>query len=45
MLKRLKSFFSRYRGLSGNVFALSLVSLFNDTSSEIIYPLCRLSWR
>ncbi|MBK8813648.1 MAG: MFS transporter [Acidobacteria bacterium] len=39
MLKRLKSFFSRYRGLSGNVFALSLVSLFNDTSSEIIYPL------
>ncbi|HEY8561799.1 MAG TPA: MFS transporter [Pyrinomonadaceae bacterium] len=25
--------------MSGNVFALSLVSLLNDTSSEIIYPL------
>jgi len=32
-------FSSRFRGLSGNVFALSLVSLLNDTSSEIIYPL------
>ncbi len=32
-------FWNRYRGLSGNVFALSLVSLLNDTSSEIIYPL------
>ena len=32
-------FWHRYRGLSGNVFALSLVSLLNDTSSEIIYPL------
>jgi MFS family permease len=29
----------RYRGLSPTVFALSLVSLLNDTSSEIIYPL------
>ena len=29
----------RYRGLPKNVFALSLVSLLNDTSSEIIYPL------
>ncbi len=29
----------RYRGLPGNVLALSLVSLLNDTSSEIIYPL------
>jgi len=29
----------RYRSLSGNVLALSLVSLLNDTSSEIIYPL------
>ncbi|MFN6964602.1 MAG: MFS transporter [Pyrinomonadaceae bacterium] len=29
----------RVRGLSGNVLALSLVSLLNDTSSEIIYPL------
>jgi MFS family permease len=40
MIGRLKKeFFARYRGLSGNVLALSLVSLFNDTSSEIIYPL------
>jgi MFS family permease len=39
MRKRLRKFLSRYSGLSGNVFALSLVSLFNDTSSEIIYPL------
>jgi MFS family permease len=29
----------RYRGLSRNVLALSFVSLVNDTSSEIIYPL------
>ena len=29
----------RYLGLPGNVLALSLVSLLNDTSSEIIYPL------
>ncbi len=34
-----KRFFARYKNLSGNVFALSLVSLLNDTSSEIIYPL------
>ena len=39
MLHYLKRFFSRYKNLSGNVFALSLVSLLNDTSSEIIYPL------
>jgi len=32
-------FGSRVRGLSQNVLALSLVSLLNDTSSEIIYPL------
>jgi MFS family permease len=32
----------RYRGLPRNVFALSLVSLFNDVSSEIIYPLLPL---
>ena len=32
-------FWQRYRGLPRNVFALSLVSLLNDTSSEIIYPL------
>lgn len=30
---------SRYRKLPRNVFAISLVSLLNDTSSEIIYPL------
>jgi MFS family permease len=34
-----KRFWNRYRGLPKNVFALSLVSLLNDTSSEIIYPL------
>ncbi len=32
-------FWHRYRGLGPNVFVLSLVSLLNDTSSEIIYPL------
>ena len=32
-------FWHRYRELPTNVFALSLVSLLNDTSSEIIYPL------
>ena len=39
MIRRIKKFFARYQNLSGNVFALSLVSLLNDTSSEIIYPL------
>ena len=39
MLQKVKKFFARYRNLPGNVFALSLVSLLNDTSSEIIYPL------
>jgi MFS family permease len=39
MLRLLKRFFARYKNLSGNVFALSLVSLLNDTSSDIIYPL------
>ena len=39
MIQRIKNFFARYQNLSGNVFALSLVSLLNDTSSEIIYPL------
>src|SRR5215207_6512672 len=29
----------RYRNLPRNVFAISLVSLLNDASSEIIYPL------
>ena len=36
---RTNRFWQRYRGLPRNVFALSLVSLLNDTSSEIIYPL------
>jgi MFS family permease len=35
----IKRFFARYKNLSGNVLALSLVSLLNDTSSDIIYPL------
>lgn len=34
-----KRFVGRFRGLSANVLALSAVSLLNDTSSEIIYPL------
>jgi MFS family permease len=33
---------SRYRRLPRNVFAISLVSLLNDASSEIIYPLLPL---
>lgn len=37
--RRSKSFFSGYRNLPGSVIALSIVSLLNDTSSEIIYPL------
>ncbi len=32
-------FWHRYRGLPPTVFALSVVSFLNDTSSEIIYPL------
>lgn len=39
MFRHIKRFFSRYKNLSGNVFALSFVSLLNDTSSDIIYPL------
>jgi MFS family permease len=39
MFFKIKKFFARYKTLSGNVLALSLVSLLNDTSSEIIYPL------
>jgi len=39
MFRQLKRFFARYKNLSGNVFALSFVSLLNDTSSDIIYPL------
>jgi len=37
--KSAPSLWRRYLGLPGNVLALSLVSLLNDTSSEIIYPL------
>lgn len=39
MLKRISSYLGRFRGLHRNVLALSAVSLLNDTSSEIIYPL------
>jgi MFS family permease len=35
----LRGLWSRYRLLPRNVFAISLVSLLNDASSEIIYPL------
>lgn len=35
----IRMFWKRYRGLPPTVFALSLVSFLNDTSSEIIYPL------
>src|SRR3954447_9759766 len=34
-----RSLFRRYTSLPKNVLALSFVSLLNDTSSEIIYPL------
>src|SRR5688500_15962280 len=36
---RPKKLWRRYRGLPPTVFALSLVSFLNDTSSDIIYPL------
>ncbi len=39
MFLKIKQYFKRYKTLSGNVLALSIVSLLNDTSSEIIYPL------
>jgi MFS family permease len=35
----LPALWQRYRGLPRNVFAIGLVSLLNDASSEIIYPL------
>src|SRR2546426_11550135 len=35
----LTALWHRYRGLPQNVLALSFVSLLNDVSSEIIYPL------
>ncbi|HEY0365499.1 MAG TPA: MFS transporter [Pyrinomonadaceae bacterium] len=37
--KGLSGLWGRYRGLPRNVFAIGLVSLLNDASSEIIYPL------
>ena len=37
--KALPGLWRRYRGLPRNVFAIGLVSLLNDASSEIIYPL------
>ena len=39
MFQNVKRYFARYKNLSGNVLALSVVSLLNDISSEIIYPL------
>ena len=40
--ERAPGLWRRYRGLPRNVFAISLVSLLNDASSEIIYPLLPL---
>ncbi|MFN2491456.1 MAG: MFS transporter [Pyrinomonadaceae bacterium] len=40
--ERISGLWGRYRRLPGNVFAISLVSLLNDASSEIIYPLLPL---
>lgn len=37
--ERAPSLWRRYRGLPANIFFISLVSLLNDASSEIIYPL------
>jgi MFS family permease len=39
---RAPGWWQRYRRLPRNVFAISLVSLLNDASSEIIYPLLPL---
>jgi MFS family permease len=39
MARNIAAFLQRFKGLSRNVLALSAVSLLNDTSSEIIYPL------
>lgn len=39
MVRKIKNYLRRYKSLTGNVLALSVVSLLNDTSSEIIYPL------
>ncbi|HEX8068412.1 MAG TPA: MFS transporter [Pyrinomonadaceae bacterium] len=40
--ERPRGLWARYRTLPRNVFAISLVSLLNDASSEIIYPLLPL---
>src|ERR1044072_2943079 len=37
--KGVSGLWRRYRGVPRNVFAIGLVSLLNDASSEIIYPL------
>jgi len=37
--QRMPGLWGRYRRLPRNVFAISLVSLLNDASSEIVYPL------
>lgn len=37
--KSKQNLLQRYRQLSGNVVAIGVVSLFNDASSEIVYPL------
>src|SRR3989440_6406898 len=40
--QRISGLWGRYRRLPRNVFVISLVSLLNDVSSEIIYPLLPL---
>ncbi|PYS91945.1 MAG: MFS transporter [Acidobacteria bacterium] len=42
LAERAPGLWRRYRRLPRNVFAISLVSLLNDASSEIIYPLLPL---
>jgi MFS family permease len=42
MDERMPGLWQRYRRLPRNVFAISLVSLLNDASSEIIYPVLPL---
>ncbi|MDD5015023.1 MAG: hypothetical protein PHW73_07975 [Atribacterota bacterium] len=31
-------------GISKNVFALGLVSFFNDVASEMVYPIVPMGW-
>jgi MFS family permease len=40
--ERMPGLWQRYRSLPRNIFAISLVSLLNDASSEIIYPVLPL---